>query len=209
MTPAAQRRRFGSIRIPLPPVYPGARIGVMGGTFNPPHEGHVEISRTAMRRLRLDRLWWVVTPGNPLKQNGALPPTQQRIKACRMLISHPRIAVTAFEEKLGSAFTAETLAFLRMRYPSVRFIWVMGADNLASFHRWQRWRAIAQLMPIAVVDRPAWRLKALASPAVHALAKRRTPERDAGSLALRPPAAWTFLTGRLSPLSSTLLRKPA
>lgn len=193
------------MRTPL--AFAGERIGILGGTFNPPHEGHLTIARTALRRLRLDRLWWVVTPGNPLKANHGLPSLAARRAACRALSADPRLAVTGFEAELGSPFTAVTLAFLKARYPGVRFVWVMGADNLASFHRWQDWRGIARRMPIAVIDRPGWRLKALASPAAHALSARRWPEASAAALPSRRPPAWALLTSRLSPQSSTLMRK--
>lgn len=209
MSQPAYPSSFGSISVRVPPVFSGARIGVMGGTFNPPHAGHVEISRTAMRRLKLDQLWWVVTPGNPLKENGGLPATAERVAACRALIHDPRVVVTSFEEELGAPYTAGTLAFLKTHFPSAHFIWVMGADNLAGFHRWQRWREIATAMPIAIIDRPSWRLKALASPAAQALERARIPENRAGELTRRKAPAWVFLTSRLSPLSSTMLRSGA
>jgi len=199
------------VRSPLfvrtPPALPGQRIGIMGGSFNPPHDGHLIVARTALRRLRLDQLWWVVTPGNPLKSHDRLAPLPQRLAGCRALIGGDRrMHVTAFEADLGSPYTARTLQFLTQRYPSTRFVWVMGADNLAHFHRWQNWRGIARLMPFAVVDRPEWRLKALASPAAHSLSRVQRPESSAGRLAVVPAPAWTFLTSKLSSLSSTALR---
>jgi nicotinate-nucleotide adenylyltransferase len=178
----------------------------MGGTFNPPHAGHLLISRTALRRLRLDQLWWVVTPGNPLKSHDELPDLEGRMEHCRGLAADRRIRITGFEEALRTPYTAVTLAFLKRRFPSVRFVWIMGADNLAGFHHWQHWREIAASMPIAVVDRPGWRLKALASKAAHALGGAYVPEAAAGTLAMRKPPAWTLLTGPLSRLSSTELR---
>ena len=181
----------------------------MGGSFNPPHAAHAMIAREALKRLRLDRLWWVVTPGNPLKANSGLPPQSARMQACRALATHPRMEVTGFEAALGSPYTAVTLAFLKKRYPATRFIWVMGADNLAQFHRWQDWRGIARSWPIAVVDRPGWRLKALAGQGAQSLGPRRLPEAQAASLARCQPPVWTFLTSRLSPLSSTALRAEA
>lgn len=183
------------------------KIGVMGGTFNPPHDGHVLVSHTAIRRLGLDQLWWVVTPGNPLKLNDDLPSLESRMKLCASLIDDSRIVITGFEEALGTPYTAVTLAFLTLRYPGVHFVWVMGADNLASFHRWQRWRAIAEMMPIAVVDRPGWRLRSLSEKAAASLEKSYVPERYALRLPLMKPPAWTLLTGPLSSLSSTELRK--
>lgn len=200
---------FGSIAVKTPGVLTGQRVGVMGGSFNPPHGGHALISRTALRRLRLDQLWWVVTPGNPLKAHDGLPDIALRMAECRTLARNPKMKITGFEQTLGTAYTAATLAFLKRRYPGVRFVWIMGADNLAGFHRWQSWRTIARMMPIAVVDRPGWRLKALASPAAQALARFYVPEARAGLLPQMRAPAWSLLTGPLSPLSSTELRQAA
>lgn len=197
---------FGSVKVKPPLIRPGQRIGVMGGTFNPPHGGHALVSRTALRRLGLDQLWWVVTPGNPLKINNGLPPAAERMELCRRLAADRRMRITAFEEALDTPFTAATLAFLNRRYPDVHFVWIMGADNLASFHRWQHWREIAGSVPITVVDRPGWRLKALASPAAQWMRRAYIPEAKARTLPLMRAPAWTFLTGPLSALSSTELR---
>jgi nicotinate-nucleotide adenylyltransferase len=190
----------------LPLAYAGQRVGLMGGTFNPPHEGHALCAVTALRRLELDQLWWMVTPGNPLKSGEGLPPLEERMAASRRLISDPRIKVTGFEGALGSTYTFATIKFLTRRLPGVDFVWVMGADNLATFHRWQHWRDIADLVPIAVVDRPGWRLKALSSPAGARLARFRIRESEAATLAGTPPPAWTLLSTRLSEASSTALR---
>lgn len=199
------RRAAVTIRPPL--ALPGQRIGVMGGSFNPPHDGHLIVARTALRRLRLDQLWWLVTPGNPLKEHDQLAPLDQRLAACRALAGHdPRMKVTAFEADLDSPYTATTLAFLQRRCPGVDFVWVMGADNLAGFHRWKDWRRIAATMPIAVVDRPGWRLKALASPAALAMQDTQIAEEFASTLATRRHPRWLFLTSKLSSLSSTDIR---
>jgi nicotinate-nucleotide adenylyltransferase len=198
---------FGSIKVKPPLVLPGQRIGVMGGTFNPPHAAHLLISRTALRRLALDQIWWVVTPGNPLKDNDELPGLAGRMELCRRLAAEGRVRITGFEEDLRTPYTAVTLAFLRQRFPAVRFIWIMGVDNLATFHRWQHWREIAASMPIAVVDRPGWRLRALASRGAHALRRAYVPEARSATLALHRPPVWTLLTGPLSHLSSTELRR--
>jgi nicotinate-nucleotide adenylyltransferase len=193
----------------LPPVFAGQRIGLMGGTFNPPHEGHAVCALTALRRLKLDQLWWMVTPGNPLKTGEGLPPLEERMAASRRLVDDPRIKVTGFEAALGTSYTYATVRYLTGRLPGVYFAWVMGADNLAGFHRWQRWREIAGLVPIAVVDRPGWRHRALASPAAGGLARFRVPEGLASQLPLMAPPAWTFLSTRLSAASSTALRSNA
>lgn len=204
MTSAKTHRSAFSIR--TPPVWPGARIGLMGGSFNPPHEGHLVVARASLRRLRLDQLWWVVTPGNPLKSHGGLPATDSRIQAVEALAKHPKMLTTAFETDLGTPYTAATIEFLLKRYPQARFVWVMGADNLATFHRWQRWRDIAAMVPIAVIDRPGWRFPGLSSPAAQGLASARIREENARFLPFRKPPAWVFLTTRLSNQSSTALR---
>lgn len=197
---------FGSMRVKTPLAFKGERIGILGGSFNPPHAGHVNVSRTAMKRLGLSRVWWLVTPGNPLKPHGGLPHLAQRMAACRSITASRREVVTGFEAELGTTYTAETLAFLVQRHPGVHFVWVMGADSLAGMHRWRRWREIARTMPMAVVDRPGWRWQALASPAARQLAAARLPERQAGRLAHGGRRRWAFLTTPLSPLSSTVLR---
>jgi nicotinate-nucleotide adenylyltransferase len=159
-----------------------------------------------MRRLGLDRVWWLVTPGNPLKDTSELAPLRQRVKAARALARHPRIDVTDFEAKLGSHYTFQTISYLVRRCRGVRFVWIMGADNLRSFHRWQRWREIASLVPIAIVDRLGPSLYSTASVASQAFAHARLPERAAKALPERTPPAWIYLHGLKSPLSSTALR---
>ncbi|MFL6799975.1 MAG: nicotinate-nucleotide adenylyltransferase [Xanthobacteraceae bacterium] len=182
------------------------RIGLFGGTFDPPHQAHLEACLIAMKRLGLHRVWWLVTPGNPLKDTRGLAPLEQRIAAARKLVRHPSIAVTGIEAKIGTTYTYKTIAYLRRHCPRVHFVWIMGADNLRSFHRWQRWRGIAALVPIAVVDRLGPSLYASASAAGQALVRARLPERAAKSLPWRRPPAWIFLHGLKSPLSSTALR---
>ena len=189
-----------------PPALAGMRVGLLGGSFNPPHAAHRLISLTALKRLGLDRVWWMVTPGNPLKEHGGLSPLARRIEACRRECSHPRIEVTAFEAALGTAYTERSLSFLRRRFPAVQFVWLMGADNLASFHRWKEWETIFRLMPIAVEDRPGWRYRALSSPAAARFARFRVPETRAAALPGLAPPAWCYLSGPLSKLSSTALR---
>ena len=193
--------------IKLPATAPGLRIGLLGGSFNPAHEGHRHISLEAIARLKLDRVWWLVSPGNPLKSHADLAAQDARRTAAAEVAHHPKIAVTGFESELGTPFTAEALAFLSARCPQVHFVWLMGADNLASFHRWRDWRGITQTMPIAVFDRPGWRYRALASRAATAFAACRLPEAESPGLADRQTPAWCFLSIRLSTLSSTLMRK--
>ncbi len=199
--------RFGSLRPKPPLVLPGQRIGLLGGSFNPPHAAHRLITGTALQRLQLDAVWWVVTPGNPLKSHGELQPLAERLALCReMTGGDPRIKITAFEGDLPSAYTAATLAFLKLRFGDVRFVWLMGADNLATLHRWDQWRTIASLMPIAVVDRPNWRFASMASPAARCLGRSFVREDYASRLPMMASPAWTFLTGPLSDLSSTAIR---
>ena len=193
-------------RVALPPHTRGLKIGLFGGTFDPPHEAHRAACLIAMHRLGLDRVWWLVTPGNPLKDTRGLAPLQQRIAAARRLANHPRIAVTGLEADIGARYTYDTVRFLISRCPVVRFVWIMGADNLRSFHRWQKWRAIAAMLPIAVVDRLGPSLYATAGPAGQALARARIPEAAARTLPCRRPPAWIYLHGLKSPLSSTALR---
>jgi nicotinate-nucleotide adenylyltransferase len=160
----------------------------------------------ALKRLGLDRVWWVVTPGNPLKDVSRLAAGAARQEATRRLARHPRFAVTGVETELAVVFTVETIRFLVRRRRDLRFVWIMGADSLASFHRWRHWRDIAELVPMAVVDRPGWTLRAIASPAARGLDPFRVPERFASTLPARPPPAWVFLHGPRSKLSSTSFR---
>jgi nicotinate-nucleotide adenylyltransferase len=193
-------------RVVLPPHGPGMRIGLFGGTFDPAHAAHRAACLLAMRRIGLDRVWWLVTPGNPLKDTRGLAPLRERVAAAQALAHHPRIDVTDLEAELGTAYTYETVSYLRRRCPGAHFVWIMGADNLRSFHRWQRWRDIAGLVPIAVIDRLGPSLYATGSAAAHALAHFRLPEAAARTLPGQKPPAWIYLHGLKSPLSSTALR---
>ncbi len=190
----------------LPPHAPGMRIGLFGGTFDPPHQAHLGAALLALNRLKLDRVWWLVTPGNPLKNTSGLAPLLKRLNSVRQLARHPRIDVTGLEAVIKTRYTYDTIVWLKARCPGVRFVWIMGADNLRSFHRWQRWRGIVKLVPFVVIDRLGPSLYAGASPAGQALRHARIPEHEAASLPDRKPPAWTFLHGLKSPLSSTALR---
>jgi nicotinate-nucleotide adenylyltransferase len=190
----------------IPPHAPGMRIGLFGGTFDPPHEAHFSVCLLAMKRLRLDRVWWLVTPGNPLKNTQGLAPLADRIAAAKALARDPRIVVTGVEADIGVRYTCDTVSYLVSRCRDVRFVWLMGADNLRSFHRWQHWRDIAHRIPIAVIDRTGPSLYATAGPAAQALARARIPESAAATLPQRRPPAWVFLHGLKSPISSTALR---
>jgi nicotinate-nucleotide adenylyltransferase len=183
------------------------RIGLFGGSFDPTHRGHVTASETARHRLELDRVWWLATPGNPLK---ASPPSQDlatRIEEANALTKGRRISVTGVEKDIGSRYTADTIVWLSRRLKSVALVWIMGADNLAGFHRWQDWRRIVDTVPFAVVDRPGSTMAALASPAARQLQKSRIPERFAAELATMRPPTWVFIHGPRIALSSTEMRK--
>lgn len=190
----------------LPRHADGMRIGLLGGSFNPPHDGHLLISRDAIRRLRLDRVWWLVTPGNPLKTHAGLPTSAERADAARKLANDPRIDVTTVEEEIGTRLTVETLLWLKRRCPRVKFVWMMGADNLETFHRWYRWQDIARLMPISVFDRPGATLAAARARAAVYLERSRHPEAEACRLPGSRAPSWVFFHGKKSPLSSTALR---
>ncbi len=172
----AAARLGGRGRIVLPAHARGMRIGLFGGTFDPPHAAHRAASLLALRRLGLDRVWWLVTPGNPLKNIHGLAPLAERLATARALAHHPRIDVSDFEAELGTNYTYGTISYLIRRCPGVRFVWIMGADNLRHFHRWQRWRDIAALVPIAVIDRLGPSLYASAGIAGQALGFARLPE---------------------------------
>jgi nicotinate-nucleotide adenylyltransferase len=190
----------------MPHVEPGMAVGLFGGSFNPPHEGHLLVAEIALRRLRLDQVWWLVTPGNPLKNHSGLAPLAERLQQSEKLAHDRRIKVTAFEKSLGQSYTAKTLSFVKARNPDVRFVWIMGADNLKSFHRWQHWQGIAETFPIAVIDRPGSTLSYLSSKMAKTFARARIDESDAATLSARRAPAWTFIHGPRSALSSTAIR---
>jgi len=190
----------------VPMAAPNMRIGLLGGSFNPAHRGHRQISLAAIKRLGLDQVWWLVSPGNPLKETRSLPDLGERVGAARQVAQHRKIVVTGFEGARGSPYTIDTIRFLKRRFTSVDFVWLMGADNLVSFHRWRNWEKLFGLVPIAVLDRPGYRLKARASKAAQHFVSAALDESDARGLAAMEPPAWTLLTLPLSRLTSTSLR---
>lgn len=192
------------LKVPRPGL--GQRVALFGGSFNPPHRGHRHVALTGLARLAVDQVWWMVTPGNPLKSSEDLAPLEERVEACRRLADHPRMEVTAFEAVIGTHSTADSIRFLKRRFPTVKFVWLMGADNLASLHKWQRWRDILRLVPVAVVDRPGASMAVMSSPAARAFAGARRPEQQAAVLAEAAAPAWVFLHVPLDPSSSTILR---
>lgn len=182
------------------------RIGLLGGSFNPAHRGHRRISLGAIRALGLDEVWWLVSPGNPLKPTAGMAPLAARLASARAMARNAPIRATAIEARLGTRYTVDTVRALQRRYPHVRFVWLMGADNLAQFHRWRDWREIARAVPIAVVARPSYMGVALAGPAMAWLRRfRRRPEQARRWTMWRLPAL-VLLRFRLDPSSATSLR---
>jgi nicotinate-nucleotide adenylyltransferase len=183
------------------------RIGLLGGSFNPAHAGHVHISLEALKRLKLDEIWWLVSPQNPLKQSSELADYATRLAQAKRVAAHTRIRVLDIEQREGLHYSIDTLRFLKKRYPRTQFVWLMGADNLAHFHRWRAYHAIARLLPIAVLDRAPYALKALHAPFATRYARQRLDASRAPLLAGQPPAAWMYLTIPRHPLSASYLRK--
>ena len=187
---------------------PGQAIGLLGGSFNPAHQGHLEITETALKRLRLDEVWWLVSPQNPLKPTEGMASQFERLASARRIVgAHTAVRVTPLESALGTRYTAETLAVLNQRFPRVRFVWLMGADNLIQIDRWQDWQEIFHRAAVAVLDRPTYSRGALASKAARRFARARIPERNAKALVRQELPAWIFLHGPLNSLSATALRK--
>ncbi|ENN84257.1 nicotinate (nicotinamide) nucleotide adenylyltransferase [Rhizobium freirei PRF 81] len=191
----------------MPHAERGMVVGLFGGSFNPPHRGHALVAEIALRRLGLDQLWWMVTPGNPLKNHNHLAPLAERIALSEQMLHDPRIKVTAFEQTLGMSYTANTLAHVKARNSHVHFIWIMGADSLNTFHRWQKWQEIARTFPIAVIDRPGSTLSYLSAKMAKTFHYARVDEDDARVLWKKRAPAWTFIHGPRSALSSTALRR--
>jgi len=191
------------------PSWAGRRVGLLGGSFNPAHEGHRHISTVALSRLALDEIWWLVSPQNPLKSRRDMVSFRRRFAMAKLQARHPRILVTDLEKRLGTRYTFDTLTALGRYYPKTRFVWLMGADNLGQIHRWQRWRGIFEKMPIAVFDRPLYGMRSLAGHAASAFARSRRDQSSSRDLATTAPPAWIFFPSRLEPLSSTQLRQAA
>ena len=185
----------------------GRRIGLLGGSFNPAHGGHLHISRLALQRLGLDEVWWLVSPQNPLKPVAGMAPFADRLgQAAALAAGDRRIVVSNIEAAIGSTYTADTLKTLRRRFPRARFVWLMGGDNLAQFPYWKQWQDIFRTVPIAVFARPGASAKALAGKPARCLARWRIPPASARRLASIPPPAWVFFHTRLDPRSATQIR---
>lgn len=189
----------------FPIAYPGQAVGLLGGSFDPPHAGHVHVTREALKRFGLDQVWWLVSPGNPLKQEGPAP-LSRRMAAARAAMRHPRVVVTDLEARLGTRYTAETLAELRARYPGVRFVWLMGADNLAQFHRWERWEEIMATTPVGVIARPGARASARMAKAAERYWPWRVPQEASRLLPRLMPPAWCFVNVPMQEISSSAIR---
>ncbi len=192
-------------RAGLPRAVAGQVVGLLGGSFDPPHEGHVHVTREALKRFGLDRVWWLVTPGNPLKAQGPAP-MARRLAVARAMMRHPSVEVTDIEARTGTRYTAETLAGLRRLYPGVRFVWLMGADNLAQFHRWDRWQEIMASVPVGVIARPGSRLSAQGAKAAERFAWARLPAEASHRLGRASPPAWCFVNVPMTGVSSSDLR---
>jgi nicotinate-nucleotide adenylyltransferase len=202
--PAAGRPRVLRLGFDLKP---GMRVGLLGGSFNPAHEGHAHVAETALRRLRLDRVIWLVSPQNPLKPTHETEATTRRVWNALRYAQGPSMIVSDAETAIGSRYTIDTLRVLKARYPGVCFVWIMGADSLATFHRWRGWTQIMREAPVAVVSRPWTSLKSRTSPAARRFAYARIPPAAAATLPCRKPPAWVYLTGPLNFTSSTALRR--
>ena len=186
--------------------YAGQRIGLLGGSFNPAHEGHLYISEEALKRLRLDAVWWLVSPQNPLKPSAGMAAYADRLAAARHVARHPRIRVTDIERRLGTSYTADTLDALVCRYPAARFVWLMGSDNLAQLPEWRRWKSIVDSVAIAVFARKPYDFGALAGLAASRYASARLSDGGATTLIDRQPPVWLFLPLRRHPAAATDLR---
>jgi nicotinate-nucleotide adenylyltransferase len=189
----------------MPYARAGQTIGLLGGSFDPAHAGHAHITREALKRFGLDRVWWLVSPGNPLKTHGPAP-MAERLRSARQVMQHPKVEVSDLEAQLGTRATADTVAALQAIYPGVRFVWLMGADNLAQLHLWQDWRSIMERMPVGVLARPGQRISARMSPAARIYRQFRIAGRESQLLARAAPPAWCFVNVAMVDLSSSAIR---
>ncbi|WP_420860471.1 nicotinate-nucleotide adenylyltransferase [Algirhabdus cladophorae] len=184
----------------------GQVVGLLGGSFDPAHEGHAHITREALKRFGLDQVWWLVSPGNPLKKRGPAP-LDQRVTLAQSVIQHPRVRVTGIEADLGTRYTAKTLTALQANYPQVNFVWLMGADNLAQLHRWQDWHSIMATVPVGVLARPGDRISARTGMAARVYRGAKISGRQALKLGHAATPAWCFVNVPMSSASSTAIRE--
>ncbi len=183
------------------------RVGLLGGSFNPAHGGHLHISRLALKHLNLDQVWWLVSPQNPLKPAAGMAPLPERLDHARAITADPRILPTDLERRLGTLYAVDTLRRLRGRFPQTRFVWIMGADNMIEAPLWKRWRTFFNMVPIAVFARPSYSFRALTSKAARCLAPYRVGPGRSPALAGMKPPAWMFLPTRLEGSSATAIRR--
>jgi nicotinate-nucleotide adenylyltransferase len=184
----------------------GARIGLLGGSFNPAHEGHMHLTRLAFRHLDLDRVWWMVSPQNPLKPTAGMASLAERMKKARAVATHPHIQVTDIETRLGTRYTSDTLPAIKKRFPGGKFVWLMGADNLVQIDQWQNWTSIFMTLPVAIFARPSYSLRAENATAVRRFSRSRVDRTHAKRLAQMKPPAWVYLKTPLCPVSATEIR---
>ncbi len=182
------------------------RIGLLGGSFNPAHDGHRHISRQALDHLRLDEIWWLVSPLNPLKSAAGMAPFDERVASARAVAGDPRIIVSDLERELGTRYAVDTLPLLQERFPDSRFVWIMGADNLIQVPQWRDWRTVFRTLPIAVFARPSYSFRALSGRAARRFARYQVRESRIGDLAEMRPPAWAFVFGGLHTTSATRIR---
>ncbi|MGF1474305.1 MAG: nicotinate-nucleotide adenylyltransferase [Geminicoccaceae bacterium] len=182
------------------------RIGILGGSFNPAHEGHLHLSSQALKRLALDQLWWLVSPQNPLKSRDETAAWETRLRAARAVARDPRIRVSELEAQFPDSYTVNSLFRIRRRWPDTHFVWLMGADNLATLHRWYRWRTIMEFVPVAVFDRDPYSYKGVNGVAASAYADDRWPAERSSELAEAAPPAWCLLRLRKHPAASRSIR---
>ena len=187
-------------------VAPNQRVGLLGGSFNPAHSGHLEISVLAIDLLKLDEIWWLVTPQNPLKSEDDMAPLAERLHSAQRIVADQPIQVTDIESELGSTYTAETLLAIKDRYPEVHFVWMMGADNLCQIHRWRHWSRLFYTVPIAVFARPTYSLRAENSKAARRFARYRIKPYRAESLVIQRAPAWIVFKRPLNPTSASKIR---
>jgi len=214
MIPGVRPLRRPVVRQRLAPPSAGApearprrlRVGLLGGSFNPAHGGHRRISIEALKRLELDQIWWLVAPQNPLKPRRDTAPLAKRLERARAVAAHPRIRVTDLEARLDTRYTVDTVARIRDRFAETRFVWLMGADNLATLHRWRRWRQLVDMVPIAIFDRDPYSYVALASVAAHRFESARWTADDVSGLVMAAPPAWCLLRLRTHPAASSAIR---
>ena len=185
------------------------RVGLFGGSFDPAHDGHVHVAETALKRLRLDRVIWLVSPQNPLKRGRGPAPLARRMVGAQALAQGPSMIVSDVESRIGSVYTLDTIRILQARFPGVRFVWLMGSDNLENFHRWRGWTDIMRMMPVAVIARPGSMLESRAAPAARRFAGYRVSSDEARMLPMMQAPTWTYLTAPLNLSSSTALRAAA